>query len=43
MRLSLPTSLLSWRLLALSSVAGAWAQQARAANPPQKRGASHAQ
>ena len=39
MRLSLATSLLSWTLLALSSVAGAWAQQARAANPPQKRGA----
>ncbi len=36
MRLSPPTSQLSWMCFALFAVAGAWAQQTRPANPPQK-------
>lgn len=39
MRLTPPTSLLFCTCFALSAVAGAWAQQTRPANPPQKRGA----
>jgi hypothetical protein len=39
MRLTPPTSLLFCTCFALSAVAGAWTQQTRPANPPQKRDA----